>query len=105
MVAKNRGYIMSNLPKDQVKAEQQKLLELGYYNGEIDGKWGPQSKAALDAYEQDLILISKLYVPSGSILSIPLQTSSYTLLIKDSFITPFLSARIAFSISDFNSSK
>lgn len=67
MVAKNRGYIMSNLPKDQVQAEQQKLLELGYYNGEIDGKWGPQSKAALDAYEQDLILISKLYVPSGSI--------------------------------------
>lgn len=58
---------MSNLLPSQVKSEQQKLLELGYYNGEVDGKWGPASKAALDAYEQDLILVSKLYIPEGVI--------------------------------------
>lgn len=58
---------MSNLLPEQVKAEQQKLYDLGYYTGDIDGLWGSQSKKALDAYEQDLILVSKLYVPSETL--------------------------------------
>lgn len=58
---------MTTLTKDQVKAEQQRLLELGYYTGEVDGDWGKKSIQALEAYEQDLILVSKLYVPQGTI--------------------------------------
>lgn len=75
---------MSKLTKDQVKAEQQKLLELGYYNGEIDGIWGNQSKKALDAYEQDLILISKLYVPSGTI-RVPVGGLAWGKKVSDTF--------------------
>ena len=36
---------------DTVAAVQQRLAELGYYRGVIDGIMGPQTRAAISAYE------------------------------------------------------
>ena len=36
-----------------IKQKQNLLAYLGYYNGEIDGIWGKQSKAATEAFQKD----------------------------------------------------
>lgn len=36
-----------------IKAAQQKLKDLGYYTGKVDGSFGSKSKAALKAFQED----------------------------------------------------
>ena len=36
-----------------IKAAQQKLTDLGYYTGKVDGNFGSKSKAALKAFQED----------------------------------------------------
>ncbi len=36
-----------------IKAAQQELKDLGYYTGDVDGSFGPKSKAALKAFQED----------------------------------------------------
>lgn len=36
-----------------IKAAQQELKDLGYYTGTVDGSFGPKSKAALKAFQED----------------------------------------------------
>jgi hypothetical protein len=38
------------MTRDQIRRTQQVLAEQGYYQGPVDGIWGPQSAAAYDAY-------------------------------------------------------
>lgn len=38
---------------EQIKATQQELMEAGYYDGQIDGIWGPKSEAALERFFED----------------------------------------------------
>lgn len=56
---------MNPLNKESVTQEQQRLFELGYYTGSVDGLWGNKSKQALLNYEKDLQLASKLTVPNS----------------------------------------
>jgi hypothetical protein len=37
----------------QVKKLQQALKQLGYYNGKVDGDYGPATKAAVEKFQQD----------------------------------------------------
>lgn len=39
--------------KETNKAAQQKLKDLGYYSGEVDGSFGKLSKSALKAFQKD----------------------------------------------------
>lgn len=39
--------------RDSIKKVQDKLKHRGYYDGKVDGVWGPQSTAALKKYQQD----------------------------------------------------
>lgn len=52
-VARLDAVNLKSLDEDQAKSLQTKLQELGYYNGEIDGKIGPKSKGALSQYFRD----------------------------------------------------
>lgn len=54
---------MNILDKRSIKQEQERLKELGYYEGLVDGIWGNMSKQALDLYEQDLITASRVSIP------------------------------------------
>lgn len=42
-----------------IKTRQTYLKELGYYTGEIDGKWGPLSKQATQGLQNDYFIRSK----------------------------------------------
>lgn len=57
---------MTTLTQNEVKKEQQRLKDLGFYTGSIDGNWGTLSQKALDAFEQQLIQASKLYTTHKS---------------------------------------
>jgi peptidoglycan hydrolase-like protein with peptidoglycan-binding domain len=47
-------YASNNLPPDQVIANvQASLQQQGYYQGEVDGLLGPQTRGALAAYQRD----------------------------------------------------
>ena len=47
-------YTYDNLPPDQVIINIQSELQFqGYYNGEIDGQLGPQTRAAIADYQRD----------------------------------------------------
>jgi hypothetical protein len=47
-------YAYNNLPPDQVIANVQSALQQqGYYQGEVDGLIGPQTRGALAAYQRD----------------------------------------------------
>jgi hypothetical protein len=47
-------YAYNNLPPDQVIANVQSTLQQqGYYQGEVDGLVGPQTRGALAAYQRD----------------------------------------------------
>jgi peptidoglycan hydrolase-like protein with peptidoglycan-binding domain len=47
-------YASNNLPPDQVIANvQASLQQQGYYQGDIDGLIGPQTRGALAAYQRD----------------------------------------------------
>ena len=40
-------------PAAEVRDAQQRLHTWGYYNGPIDGIWGPETKAAVERYQQN----------------------------------------------------
>ena len=56
------GYSGSYYPKISTSV-QQELKDLGYYTGDIDGDLGPQTQAALNAYQADNA--GKQYWPGG----------------------------------------
>jgi peptidoglycan hydrolase-like protein with peptidoglycan-binding domain len=40
------------LSPSNIEALQKRLQELGFYRGEIDGIWGPQTQAAVEAAQR-----------------------------------------------------
>ena len=50
---KNQVAQVSKEGRDSIKKVQDKLKHRGYYDGKVDGVWGPQSTAALKKYQQD----------------------------------------------------
>jgi peptidoglycan hydrolase-like protein with peptidoglycan-binding domain len=42
----------TNLSNSATQALQKRLKELGFYRGEIDGIWGPQTQAAVEAAQR-----------------------------------------------------
>lgn len=52
-VARLDSVRISSLDETQIKTLQQKLADLGYYMGNIDGIFGPKSRAALSQYFRD----------------------------------------------------
>lgn len=39
-------------PSAEVRDAQRRLHALGFYNGPIDGKWGPDTRAAVEAFQR-----------------------------------------------------
>lgn len=52
-VARLDSVRISSLDDEHARMLQQKLADLGYYKAEVDGKFGPKSKAALSQYFRD----------------------------------------------------
>jgi N-acetylmuramoyl-L-alanine amidase len=50
---KNQVAQVSKEGRDSIKKVQDKLKHRGYYDGKVDGVWGPKSTAALKKYQQD----------------------------------------------------
>lgn len=50
-----KSVVTNNLSNSEkiIKEAQQKLKDLGYYTGDVDGSFGPKSKKALRAFQED----------------------------------------------------
>jgi hypothetical protein len=60
---------IKSLSADEAKNLQQRLKDLGYYKGTIDGQPGPQTKAALNALVRSQFVLTQRLVEQGQIPS------------------------------------
>jgi hypothetical protein len=60
---------IKSLSADESKNLQQRLKDLGYYKGEVDGKAGPQTKAALNSLVRSQFVLTQRLVEQGQIPS------------------------------------
>lgn len=61
------AYAFNGLTRAERQAVQTRLRNYGYYTGHIDGVWGPQTWAAVQAYAIDLDLTPGLADMAGSL--------------------------------------
>lgn len=60
---------IKSLSTDEAKNLQQRLKDLGYYKGDVDGKAGPQTKAALNSLVRSQFVLTQRLVEQGQIPS------------------------------------
>lgn len=60
---------IKSLSADESRNLQQRLKDLGYYKGEVDGKAGPQTKAALNSLVRSQFVLTQRLVDQGQIPS------------------------------------
>lgn len=60
---------ITSLSSDEAKNLQQRLKDLGYYKGAVDGQAGPQTKAALNALVRSQFVLTQRLVEQGQIPS------------------------------------
>jgi hypothetical protein len=71
---------LQSLGPDQIRSMQQALKDRGHYNGEVDGVWGPQTRAGLNAmlsqqYSMNQRLIRQGQVTGPLAMSLGIQKS------------------------------
>lgn len=60
---------IKSLSADETRALQQRLKDLGYYKGEIDGAAGPQTRTALNALVRSQFMLTQRLVEQGQMPS------------------------------------
>jgi putative peptidoglycan binding protein len=60
---------IKSLSTDEAKNLQQRLKDLGYYKGAVDGQAGPQTKAALNSLVRSQFVLTQRLVEQGQIPS------------------------------------
>ena len=62
-------------PPDQVIADvQTELQQMGYYQGDVDGLLGPQTREALTAYQQDQGLMATSVIDEPTLDSLGMES-------------------------------
>jgi hypothetical protein len=65
---------LQSLGADQIRSVQQALKDRGHYNGAVDGVWGPQTRAGLNAMLSQQYSMNQRLIRQGQVTS-PLATS------------------------------
>lgn len=50
--ASEQGYLHQAMRSEQIREVQKKLNEIGYHSGNVDGKWGPETQAAVRNFQK-----------------------------------------------------
>jgi peptidoglycan hydrolase-like protein with peptidoglycan-binding domain len=67
-------YAHNDLPPDQVIADLQEALQKqGYYRGEVDGRLGPPTRAAIGDYQRDHNLYITAAIDSPTLQSLEVR--------------------------------
>lgn len=64
---------LNELDEEKIKSVQQELKDMGFYQGEVDGKLGPRTKSALNKFSDRQASLTRKLIDNNQLTSVTLE--------------------------------